>query len=573
MASIELEVRTDDPREATALRAYWTLAEDGETWTQTVTAIRNEFGLTQREMQALVQEAGTAYVHDVRCPDCGDPLEATSRTNFAELLRQGNTLCSTCKAVAEQTRQEEARQRREKRQEALREAFPVYTDIAVDAEDLTLFQAVALHALFSDPAVQEAGLTTPTNIWPKERRWAPASLHYEYERRLLHATPRTLIRAHRDSAPTAFVWEDDQPTDSFYLGQVSYYLIGAENDLTARAPRLLSDLNQVFREGPWPSPWLNQWRDLWEELAVAQAGAYLDMKLREHHLEMKQGDGTRTTLADALATFSLGQVFNFIYRAAKDSAAYYQRGGINKMQAANSTIGRISASADRARANGWDVKPFGMPWNLPLSAIAETFFSKVMWQADMMQFSLFDARPPLHAWAAEEPEEQTPQDEVIDLPAPKATLDHMEQYGEDNSTQEPMRYALVTPDGNISFATGTYQEIRTLIGNDGAGETGMEFLDGLYPVAAYFYVPFTADQRRMNKAANGMYWELSAPAPGEGGEDADPQEHDPEDRIIKLRGPVAFLDRHNWGLSAEQESALRDAHKATVMRLRARGWL
>lgn len=171
--------------------------------------------------------------------------------------------------------------------------------------------------------------------------------------------------------------------------------------MSARPPRLLTQLNRVFREGPWPSPWLDQWRDLWDELALAYASAYLDMKLSEHHLEMKQGEGTQAALADALATFSLGQVFNFIYRATKDSAAYYQRGGVTKRQAANSTVGRISGSADRARAEGWEVKSFSRPWNLPLSAIGETFFSKVMWQADMMQVVAEGARPPIHAWPEE----------------------------------------------------------------------------------------------------------------------------------------------------------------------------
>lgn len=123
------------------------------------------------------------------------------------------------------------------------------------------------------------------------------------------------------------------------------------------------------------------------------------MKLGEHNLEMKQGEGTLTGLVDALATFSLGQVFNFIYRATKDSAAYYQRGGMNKRQAANSTVGRISAAADRARANGWEIKSFGRPWTLPLSAIGETFFSKVMWQADMMPVVRRDAIASPHAAA------------------------------------------------------------------------------------------------------------------------------------------------------------------------------
>lgn len=575
MASIELELYTDDPREAAALRAYWTLAEDGEMWEQTVTAIRNEYGFTQREMQVLVQEGGTARMHDVQCPECGDPQEATSRTNYAELLRRGNVLCPICKVVAEEARREAARKLQKKRQEALRETFPVATDLAIEAKDLTLFQAVALHALFSDPAVQDAGLTTPTDIWPKERRWAPDSLRYDYERRLLHAESRILICAHHASDPDAFVWENEEPTGSFYLGRVSYYLIGAENDLAARVPRLLDDLNHVFREGPWPTAWLNQWRDLWEELAVAQAGAYLDMKLREHHLEMKQGDGTRATLKDALATFSLGQVFNFIYRAAKDSAAYYQRGGVNKMQAANSTIGRIAASTDRARASGWDVKSFGMPWNLPFSAIAETFFSKVMWQADSMATAMRDAQPPVHAWpgenaeSVEEEQADTDTNTALQLPQPRGT-DLLGQLVGGSTNTQRMRYALVTPEGEITFGQATWHEIRTQIGGSIAGETGMDFLNSLYSAAVHYYVPYGEDDRRMNKIANGMFWELSAPVVTD---DDDSEPHDPADREIKLRGPVAFTDRHNGGLSPDQERALREAHRSAVTRLRARDWL
>jgi hypothetical protein len=408
VASIALDVWTEDPDEAAAFRAYWQLAEDGESWAQTVTAVRSERGLTQREMQRIVQEAGTAVVPAVRCPNCGEPAEVGSRSAYTDTIRRGNVLCTVCQYEAQRQREQAARERAAKRRAALEERFPVYSDGPVLVSGLSLFEAVALHAMFSDPAVEDAGLTTPTDIWPKERRWAPDSLRYDYERRLLLAEP-TLIKAHRDSHADAFEYEDDSPTGSFYLGRVSYYLLGPEEELNARPAPVISELNRVFREGPWPDPWTRQYRELWEELALAQAAAYLDMKLGEHHLDMKQGDGTRAALADALATFSLGQVFNFIYRAAKDSAAYYQRGGVNKRQAANSTVGRITAAADRARANGWEIKSFGMPWNLPWSAIAETFFGKVMWQADMMQVPLAAAHPPAHAWSAPSAEEATTQ--------------------------------------------------------------------------------------------------------------------------------------------------------------------
>jgi hypothetical protein len=400
VARIDLEIYSDDPDEVAALEAYWRLADDGESWRHTVTALRSQFGLSQQELTRIVQTCGTAYLPEVRCPQCGEPHAITNRTNFSQVLRQGNLQCGTCRAAAQAEREQVQRERAARRSAAVMDIFPVRSGDPIDVHELTLFEAVALHALFSDPAVEDAGMTTPTDIWPKERHWAPSRLRTDFERRLVCSNPSKVL-VHPGSPPDGFVWEDDHPTGSFYLGAVSYYLVGPEAELHARPARLLQELNRTFREGPWPTAWFGQWPDLWEELSLADASAYLDMKLGEHHLEMKQGDGTRQALLDALATFSLGQVFNFIYRATKDSAAYYQRGGVDKRQAANSTIGRISAAADRARASGWEVKSYNRPWNSPLSAIGETFFSKAMWQADMMHVVARDARPPLHAWGQE----------------------------------------------------------------------------------------------------------------------------------------------------------------------------
>lgn len=400
MAHIGLEIYTDVPDEIAALEAYWALAEDGESWVQTVAEVRAAFGLKPQELAGIVQSGGTAFIVDIKCRQCGDATEVANRKQFTTLIRQSGIICDSCQFLAHQERVEAEQKAAHKRREEARAFFPIRHKTYLPVGKLSLFQAVGLHAMFSDPAVEDAGMTTPTDGWPKDRRWAPDNVSWEFEERLVHSDPRT-VGIHPDSHQKAFVWQDDGTMNgSFYPGLVSYYLYGPEEELAARAPRLLHDLNQVFREGPWPAEWHSQWRDLWSELALSYASTYLDMKLNEHHLDMKQGDGTLTALKDALATFSLGQVFNFIYRATKDSAAYYQRGGVNKRQAANSTVGRISAAADRARANGWEVKSFGRPWSLPLSAIGETFFSKVMWQADMMLVPIQDVVVPQHAAAA-----------------------------------------------------------------------------------------------------------------------------------------------------------------------------
>ncbi|MFJ5294586.1 hypothetical protein [Streptomyces sp. NPDC088348] len=251
MARIELEFHTEDAGEITALQEYWTLADDGETWAQTVTALRASLGLKPQELTQIVQNCGVAYLPEIVCGGCKDPHVVTSRTNYAEVLRQGNIHCGMCRAAAQAKREQEARELAARKRALLAERFPLHDTEPIQVADLSLFEAVALHAMFSDPAVEEAGMTTPTDSWPDAQRWAPESLRVAFERRLVEAQPSRVV-VHPDSRESAFVWEDDVPTGSHYLGWAGYYLLGPEVRLQDRAPRLLIDLNRVFREGPWP---------------------------------------------------------------------------------------------------------------------------------------------------------------------------------------------------------------------------------------------------------------------------------------------------------------------------------
>ena len=74
----------------------------------------------------------------------------------------------------------------------------------------------------------------------------------------------------------------------------------------------------------------------------------------------------------------MAQVYNFIWRATKDAAAYYMRSSISKRQAANSVVGNISRNMERALANGWDVKPFNRNYNLPQSSLSRIIFNVVL---------------------------------------------------------------------------------------------------------------------------------------------------------------------------------------------------
>ena len=100
--------------------------------------------------------------------------------------------------------------------------------------------------------------------------------------------------------------------------------------------------------------------------------------LEEHQLYLSPGEKSRQMLSRCLEHFSVAQVYNFIWRAAKDAAAYYMRSSISKRQAANSVVGNISRSMERALANEWEVKPFGRNYNLPQSSLSRVIFNMIL---------------------------------------------------------------------------------------------------------------------------------------------------------------------------------------------------
>lgn len=135
-------------------------------------------------------------------------------------------------------------------------------------------------------------------------------------------------------------------------------------------------------------------------------------------------------------------------------------------------------------------------------------------------------------------------------------------------------YALITVSGGLIFRLGTPRAVQAALTAEtgGPGETGIEYLRGLYPLALRNFVPYARDLRRMNKVANGMYWELSGPPPNEDPESA--MRYTPNDRIIKTRGQVAIISRSADNVISEDHRAvLEETHARVVAQLTARGWL
>lgn len=118
------------------------------------------------------------------------------------------------------------------------------------------------------------------------------------------------------------------------------------------------------------------------EISYQECEAYLKYCLNEHHLSFEPGDKTKKVIMDCLEEYSVAQIYSFIWRAAKDAAAFRTRKGVNKKHAANTVVRNIQRSFENALAKGWAVDGFNRNYNLPQSCLSRVFFNWIFGTAD-----------------------------------------------------------------------------------------------------------------------------------------------------------------------------------------------
>jgi RNase P subunit RPR2 len=400
MRYVELELETDDPALMALCRAYWAADDEGE-YRYTVKELAERYGVASHAVSKTVTAASTARLRDRYCPSCYTGEFVTSRQDAAQRLRL-RIPARECKSCEQE--------RRESMEQTKQERFAITDSDPLDIEQLTLAEACTLLALIRPPTGETLARTIPLASWASPFA-VTDDMRVEWVRNLFN---KGILRIHPDSAMDAFDWEDDEPV-RFYIPKVSYYVTGS-GDTGVRTRRAVDALTATFRDGPWPEAWISEWPQVWRELAVAECVAYLLLCLGEHDLPFKAGEKTIAVLEDTLETFAIGQAYMFIWRAARDAAAYMVRERIPAARAANSTVGNIQRAMERARAEGWDIKAYNRDWRLPVSAVSHTFFTVAMQVPNFMSIRFRDVSLPK---AAEPPpvapvvEEELPAGAVI----------------------------------------------------------------------------------------------------------------------------------------------------------------
>jgi hypothetical protein len=371
MAPFEVEITTEDVATAALCRDYWAV-DDEQKFPVKVADLAERYQLRPHDVARVVRDGSVVRSTETRCAGCGEGMEFASRADFQQRrswYRNWNRpfVCEPCSRESARIRAREAEEREGRQRAALIEWFALADGGALDVDEFGLEQGLGLLSVIRAGATEDLAEIVPAESWS-----SPLAPTVDLENEVIKELFESRILAISETSPVdAFEWDELDP-GRFFRMKVGWHVTDGAGAAVPIADAA-SELERRFRDREWPDHWHKDLRAIWLKLALHECLRYLDLGLADHGLQKRIGEKTVAVVTNALHDFSIGQVYNFIWRAVRDAAAYYMRGGVGKQQAANTVVRAIERSAEQALTNGWDVKVFHRDWRAPESVMAQTF--------------------------------------------------------------------------------------------------------------------------------------------------------------------------------------------------------
>lgn len=378
MSFIELEILATEQRLVDLCKKYWELDSD-ETFIVSVSALAREFDVQSNKLSKLVSENCHAYSTQIKCKRCGSKYIFENRSDFQRrnASYNQNWLCDKCRAeenaklVAERAKLDEARRI------AVKETYQLSkTRQQIEIEELSFEHAVCLLSFVRAGVNEDLTSVKPINLLPASGPFAPTKeLHYDTLKMLYQ---NRLIYVHPDSPLEAFIFDENNKTviSQFYLDDVMWALPYGKR--SSKSEHLIEDLENVFLNMNWPNHWFEERIPFWQKISLHECLQYLMFSLDQHGFKFTPGEKTNLVFNNLLEDHSVAQAYNFIWRAARDAAAFYMRENVPKQHAANTVVGSIQRQVERSRAEGWEVKGFRRDFRCPQSIISRVLHDTVL---------------------------------------------------------------------------------------------------------------------------------------------------------------------------------------------------
>ena len=373
MAPLEIDLLTEDEKIAQTCRDYWDCDENGK-FRIPVAQVAKDHGLKNNEVIGIVHQNCNVFSADYICSNCGDMPDIENRSIYLQIVRSGGkeVVCPSCQEEMNNLAKAKREAELELQRAAIKTNYPLISGEAPDVHSLTLEDVVYLLSFIRVTASEDFLFCLPVESCTS--RLAPTR-DYRHEI-VTHLHNAGLIRVHPGSSLDSFIFEEGQP-NKFYTFKVHWTLMTGIN--VDKTRQFIATLENTLRNPELrPFTWHDETLSLWRKVAFHESMEYLELSMNEHKFELRAGEKTHLVVQSALQSYSVSQVFNFIWRAAKDAAAYQVREGVPKRHAANSIIGNIQRSAERAQADKWDVKKYRRDRNCPQTVVSEVLFDTAL---------------------------------------------------------------------------------------------------------------------------------------------------------------------------------------------------
>lgn len=353
---MQLEILTDDLRGASICKDYWRQDEAGK-FAFKVQEVAAHYDMKTHIVSHYVEQHAYVWLATVCCLRCKGPYHFGTRGQYQERNRFKGALCqkcteTECKNIAEQKiriilnlRQTTAKHK---------------PDLAVLDLKSIIYLLAAIQALSNE----SLSAIEPLNNYPAYTLSPDPVLDRQILRYLID---KHLLLISLDTSPEAVELHRDGTASINFIMSTFDFALGQQQMTELIHGFLDAEVLQNIKYSP-------DFIELCKEVQQHECLGFLKMTLEKHQLSFSPGEKTLQAISACLDIFSVAQVYNFIWRAARDAAAYYMRSSISKRQAANSVVRSISRSLEQSLAHDWDVKPFSRNRNLPQSSLSRIIF-------------------------------------------------------------------------------------------------------------------------------------------------------------------------------------------------------
>ena len=303
-------------------------------------------------------------ITNILCKYCEIPMveDWQSRNNYAKIVKSycpncdhkpnKECNCSTCKNIREKMMIEEEKKKKEIIFRAYHE--DIYTPVPEDKLTLKdkLYLAVVLRAGLEENSLFIKPIQTITNV--KISPTTPMTTHI-----IQHLADNEFIVPANISSVEAF--KEEGFPNVFYVYKV-YYRINiapVNNDYSSMINRLMYPNEEDFKKD------IEFCFKMWKEIGKQECIEYLRYSIEKVNFEFSPGEKTNRVFENLLNHFSVGQIYNIIYRSVANATKSYQEKKTSRKHAANSVITFCESYGERAIAENWNITNYRRNFDLP----------------------------------------------------------------------------------------------------------------------------------------------------------------------------------------------------------------